>query len=74
MGWRVTITVMLAVVALILFGTFAKAADKPLPNGWTCEAVRAEVARLGRVVAYGHALAHGLMPSQIKEIRLRCKV
>lgn len=73
-GWRVTIVVMAFVAALILFGTFAKATGKPLPDGWTCHDVRYGIERHGRAVAYALALAHGLTPSQIKEIRQRCKV
>lgn len=71
---RAFIVVMAFVALVILVASNAKAADRPLPEGWSCEAVRAEVSRLGRVMAYAHALAHGLTPSQIKEIRRRCKV
>lgn len=71
---RAMIVVMLAVALVILLASNAKAADKAIPDGWTCEAVKAEVARLGRVMAYAHAIAHGLTPFQIKEIRRRCKV
>ncbi len=72
-GWRATIVIMTFTLAMILFGSFAKAADK-LPQGWTYYDVRAGIEHHGRAVAYAMALAHGLAPTQIKEIRQHCKV
>lgn len=68
------IVIMSAVALVILFCSNAKAADKQLPDGWTCEAVRDAVRQHGKVLAYAAALAHGVSPKQIKEIRQRCKV
>lgn len=66
------IVVMLAVALVILVASTARAADRP--DGWSCEAVRTEVERLGVVRSVATALAYGLTRKEIKEIRRRCKV
>ena len=55
---------------LLLLAAPARADDPPkLPDGYTCEDVRAKVAENGRIVAYAWARLHGYSKRDIAEAK-----
>lgn len=58
-----------AIVLLVILASIETASSSDLPQGYTCEQVRAYVREYGRVVALIQAKLHGATREQIRQAK-----
>ena len=63
--------ITVGIIALLLISPAASADEPKLPDGYTCEAVRAKVAEHGWLVAYAWAKLQGYSKADIAQAK-RC--